>query len=65
MNDKKKTEVKGKVIKNVSFRDSAPIPNMQIAPGKESNAKASADVPKMQLAPGKPPANKPKDSSKK
>ncbi len=65
MSKDKKPGVKGEVIKNVNFRDSAPIPNMQIAPGKEGNATASADVPKMQLAPGKPPENKPKDSNKK
>ncbi|WP_206483870.1 hypothetical protein [Thalassotalea sp. G2M2-11] len=40
------------ISKTVTFRDSAPIPNMQIAPGGESRAKLSADLPSMQMAPG-------------
>lgn len=40
------------ISKTVTFRDSAPIPNMQIAPGGESRAKLSAELPSMQMAPG-------------
>lgn len=40
------------ISKTVTFKDSASIPNMQIAPGGESRAKLSADLPSMQMAPG-------------